>query len=203
MSAVPSLEMPNTAQTGKKHTNKCRVCGDLLVLNQNIPKSRFFPSPSRRGRNPICTPCFSKQTREWEKNNRGRHLEAHARRNRKLNATERRIKYCADRYSAQGHRARGGGKEGWVYVIANPAYPGFFKIGKAYSLSRRLNSYQTGSPHRDYYIAGSIRVSDRHLAERAIHEYLLPYRHDGEWFSAPGSAIAAAFDHLREHHQHP
>ena len=92
---------------------------------------------------------------------------------------------------------------GWVYVIANPHWPGFFKIGKAARLRRRLNSYQTGSPHRDYYIFDAIRVYDRHLAERAIHEYLNDYRHNGEWFSAPGSAIAAAFDHLREHHQHP
>ena len=92
---------------------------------------------------------------------------------------------------------------GWVYVIANPHWPGFFKIGKAARLRRRFNAYQTGSPHRDYYIFDAIRVYDRHLAERAIHEYLNDYRHDGEWFRCSSSTAASALKHVQRYCDQP
>ena len=41
-------------------------------------------------------------------------------------------------------------KRGFVYIITNPAYPGYVKIGKALDVLSRLNSYHTYSPKRDY-----------------------------------------------------
>ncbi len=57
------------------------------------------------------------------------------------------------------------------------------KIGSARFLSRRLGSYQTGSPHRDYQYVGAVHVQDRHAAEFVLHEELQGYRLIGtEWF---------------------
>ena len=40
-------------------------------------------------------------------------------------------------------------ERGEVYLITNPAWPGWIKCGKSGSVSGRLSSYQTGSPLRD------------------------------------------------------
>lgn len=86
---------------------------------------------------------------------------------------------------------------GWVYAITNPAWPGFFKIGKAARLRRRLGSYQTGAPYKDYQIWDAIRVPDRHLAERSAHEYLTEYRIDNEWFRCTPTTVTSAFAHVQ------
>lgn len=39
-----------------------------------------------------------------------------------------------------------------LYVITNPAYREYVKVGRASDVSRRLNSYQTSSPFRDYEV---------------------------------------------------
>lgn len=41
-------------------------------------------------------------------------------------------------------------KEGFLYVISNPAWPDTYKIGRSTDPKARLLSYQTYSPHRDY-----------------------------------------------------
>jgi hypothetical protein len=73
--------------------------------------------------------------------------------------------------------------DGWVYGIVNPAWPGRLKVGRAVNLSRRLHSYNTGAPDRDYSIGASLRFRDAHLAEAAIHERLAGLRiKNTEWF---------------------
>lgn len=182
--------MQIVAKPGPKPTSNCRVCGDFLVLGTNIPISRF-------NRNPICSPCHSVNTRRWEQRNIDKAKEGNRIRNRRLNAKPERIRYYADRYTAAGHRAKVGGSEGYLYAINNPAWPGFFKIGKAYSLYRRLSNYQTGTPNQDYAIHDAIKVHDRHLAERIAHEYLNEYRHANEWFECSDATVAACLFHVR------
>ena len=41
-------------------------------------------------------------------------------------------------------------KEGQVYVITNPAFEGWVKVGMAVDAIDRLKSYQTSSPFRDF-----------------------------------------------------
>ena len=41
-------------------------------------------------------------------------------------------------------------EDGYVYALQNPAWPEYVKIGKAVEAERRMDSYQTYSPHRDY-----------------------------------------------------
>ncbi len=74
-------------------------------------------------------------------------------------------------------------KFGFVYIIINPAYPGWLKVGSALDVYNRLRSFQTASPHRDYKLIW-YRYSDNKLKdERRAHRILgkKAYRKN-EWF---------------------
>lgn len=43
-------------------------------------------------------------------------------------------------------------KEGFAYIISNPAWPNHYKVGMSKHVKKRLNTYQTYSPFRDYKV---------------------------------------------------
>ena len=75
-------------------------------------------------------------------------------------------------------------KRGYVYLIENPAWVGWLKIGMAIDAEDRCNKYQTGSPFRDYELLHTFNTSNRNRAEtlalRAAEKICLERR--GEWF---------------------
>jgi len=87
-------------------------------------------------------------------------------------------------------------KEGQVYMITNPAWPGWYKIGCAANAHSRCTGYHTGSPFRDYEVyAKSPVVEDSYRSEQEFHKHvesMMPawplnpqgYTSDrqGEWF---------------------
>ena len=97
--------------------------------------------------------------------------------------------YKAGRYKSFGDAAFSSlenyesSKEGQVYIIVNPAFPSWCKIGMAVDAEDRLKQYQTSSPYRDYKLAATYDTSDRRKAEKFAHERL-EKRHErrGEWF---------------------
>jgi len=77
------------------------------------------------------------------------------------------------------------GDAGYVYVITNPAWDGYYKIGLTINLSKRLSTYQTASPLRDYSFLTTKSVDDMHIAERKVLEELKKfYDVKGEWVVA-------------------
>lgn len=80
-------------------------------------------------------------------------------------------------------------KEGFIYIIENPAWPNMYKIGMTIDTEERLNSYQTYSPKRDYKIRGYRFVQDRRVAEKELHKLLESERQLGEWFELPDVSI--------------
>ena len=74
--------------------------------------------------------------------------------------------------------------EGYVYIIANPSFDGWLKIGMAIDAEDRCNGYQTSSPHRDYKLLYSRRFNDRRKAETKTMRELkkIVKEHNGEWF---------------------
>lgn len=83
-------------------------------------------------------------------------------------------------------------KEGYVYIITNPAWPDWVKIGMAVDAEDRLNGYQTSSPMRDYKLEYSVKSNDRRRAEREAHKKALKKcdNSHGEWFKmSVGEAI--------------
>ena len=75
-------------------------------------------------------------------------------------------------------------KAGYVYVITNPAWKGWVKIGMAIDAEDRLKSYQTSSPYRDYQLLHSVYVTDRRAIERKAHRKVskICEEKQNEWF---------------------
>ena len=75
-------------------------------------------------------------------------------------------------------------KEGYVYVISNPAWPDWVKVGMAIDADDRCGSYQTSSPLRDYVLHCAISSDDRRKDESTAHKQLDAVASDrrGEWF---------------------
>ena len=75
-------------------------------------------------------------------------------------------------------------KSGFVYVISNPAWKGWVKIGMAIDAEDRLKSYQTSSPYRDYQLLHSVYVTDRRAIEKKAHRKIgkICEEKQNEWF---------------------
>ena len=78
-------------------------------------------------------------------------------------------------------------KEGFVYIITNPAWPNWAKIGMAVDAEDRLNGYQTSSPNRDYKLEYAVKVANRRKSEKMAHKLCKKMGVDnkGEWFNMP------------------
>jgi hypothetical protein len=75
-------------------------------------------------------------------------------------------------------------KDGYVYMISNPAWKGWYKVGMAVDSQDRCGSYQTSSPHRDYRLEYSKYFLNRKVAEEIAHEVIseISLDRNGEWF---------------------
>ena len=74
--------------------------------------------------------------------------------------------------------------EGEVYILKNPAWKNWYKIGKAIESADRCNGYQTGSPHRDYELVTYKKFKHRGVAEKMAHSLAesLSRKRLKEWF---------------------
>lgn len=75
-------------------------------------------------------------------------------------------------------------KSGFVYVLTNPAFEGYYKIGMTTDLNKRLQTYQTYDPHRQYKIHHNVFVSDRRETERKVLESFNVSLVKGEWIKS-------------------
>ena len=89
-------------------------------------------------------------------------------------------------------------KEGYVYIIANPSFDGWLKIGMAIDAEDRCNSYQTSSPHRDYRLLYARRFNDRRKAETKTMNKLkkVVKEHNGEWFKTDRNTAQEIIERL-------
>lgn len=78
-------------------------------------------------------------------------------------------------------------KDGYVYVLSNPAWPEWVKVGMAIDANDRCGSYQTSSPYRDYVLHHAVASDDRRVAEYEAHTALekVADSRRGEWFKIP------------------
>ena len=89
-------------------------------------------------------------------------------------------------------------KEGFIYVITNPAYIGWYKIGMTVDYEERLNTYNTGDPSRSYKIEAVRWVEDRRTAEATMLETLkkMSIQYKGEWVKMDEALLFAKFYEL-------
>lgn len=75
-------------------------------------------------------------------------------------------------------------RSGYVYVVTNPAWKGWCKVGMAIDAEDRCNSYQTSSPFRDYNLIYYVYVTDRRAIEKKAHKRIAKIAEDrqNEWF---------------------
>ena len=75
-------------------------------------------------------------------------------------------------------------KDGVVYVISNKAWEEWCKVGHTRQPDRRLSSYNTGCPFRDYEIHGYEFFKDRMKIEKYIHFFLKQkgIKRKNEWY---------------------
>ena len=79
----------------------------------------------------------------------------------------------------------------YVYIISHPKYEGEYKVGIASNVQRRLKSYQTSDPAREYKLEYTIATERYRELERHIHT-TFHTRH--EWVSANLSDIIAEME---------
>lgn len=73
--------------------------------------------------------------------------------------------------------------KGQVYVLSNPAWPEWVKIGMAVDARDRIKQYQTCAPFRDYSLLYVYEVKDRRAGEDAAHKRLAKECDNiNEWF---------------------
>jgi len=77
--------------------------------------------------------------------------------------------------------------EGYVYVMINPAWEGWVKVGMAVDPSDRCSSFQTSSPYRDYKIYYSKKFKNKSQSETIAHDLLRQESTESckEWFKLP------------------
>ena len=76
-------------------------------------------------------------------------------------------------------------KPGIVYVIHNPAFPEWVKVGLTTksSMKSRLSTYQTSCPMRGYRVLFEHEFDDVRAAEKMVHEHLSGFtKSNREWF---------------------
>lgn len=95
-------------------------------------------------------------------------------------------------------------KEGYVYILSNPAWEGWYKIGMAADINDRFNSYQTASPLRDYTLNHYVFTKDRKKSEREIHLKLKKVADSvaNEWFSMLLSDIVDILNSYKDENTH-
>ena len=146
-----------------KHTKNCLGCKVELV--NNLEDDNYNWTPSRVEKKDYrCNKCYS--------------LRENLRiKNRKLLQT---IK--AD-YKESFDKI----PYGDVYIISNPAWKGWYKIGMATNAKDRLMNYQTSSPMRDYKLEYKKTFNDKRKAELKAQALCAKEATDtnGEWFKIP------------------
>ena len=73
---------------------------------------------------------------------------------------------------------------GFLYIILNSSFPDFMKIGITKDLEKRLSSYQTYDPFRNFYVKKSIFIEDvRNVEKYLLDNYKMENSYNGEWIS--------------------
>jgi len=92
--------------------------------------------------------------------------------------------------------------EGQVYIITNPNFEGWVKVGMAIDSEDRLNGYQTSSPFRDYQLHSFWDVNNRRSAEAAAHTELeKTYERRGEWFKCTPEQATEVVSNITEEYK--
>jgi len=159
-------------------TKQCSKCGEEKEV------TKFSKSSSRKdGRQDYCKSCKSEYNRTHQNRNKTR-MFVNGKFVPKSHPLHKPGKYKTFEDAAFSSLEKyESSTEGQVYVITNPNFCSWVKVGMAVEAEDRLNGYQTSSPFRDYMLNYSWDVNDRRAAESEAHSELQKlYERRSEWF---------------------
>ena len=162
----------NMEGTGVKHTKKeCIDCSTLLVLEENWTQARL-----EQGKY-VCKPCWQFRDAQRMYVN-GKHVSV----KHPLYKAGKYKTFEGAAFSALAGYEKS--SEGYVYVITNPCWKGWIKVGMAIDAEDRCKQYQTSSPFRDYTLKFKKYFDNRRSAEQQAHKKIRNISKDnnGEWF---------------------
>jgi len=84
---------------------------------------------------------------------------------------------------------------GFIYIAVNPAWPGYTLTGRTVDPKKRLSSYQTACPFRDFEFVACVWFPDHHTAERMLQERLGT---DHEWAKIDSFFAVKTLNKLKE-----
>jgi len=86
--------------------------------------------------------------------------------------------------------------EGFIYIISNPSFPNFYKVGVTIDIQSRLKTYQTADPKRSYHIEHYIFHSNCYEMEKKINELFRPFALSirNEWYEINKSMAISILD---------
>jgi hypothetical protein len=191
-STVPSQETTKLDKHGRTPTKiPCYSCGVSLVSEEN-----WSPSMADRGQR-MCKGCFN--SKHNKKNNKQHNPERMWVNGKYI--PKRHPLYKAGSYKGFEEAAFSSlqnfkdSPQGQVYIITNPAWEGWAKVGMAVDSEDRLKNYQTSSPERDYELFDYEEFDDRRVAESMVHDYLRKrFKHKNEWFECSAESAMKAID---------
>lgn len=167
--------------TGQKPTNKnCRMCEVELLVGGNFTKTNLDHGMY------FCQGCVPKELKNRRMFVNGKYVP----KTHPLHKPGKYKGFTDAAFSSLSNYEMA--QEGEVYIIYNPSFPSWIKVGMAVDSEDRLKQYQTGSPYRNYTVHKAYTVDDRRKSEAEAHA-LLEENHErrGEWFVC--SAIAAEY----------
>lgn len=177
-------------QIGQQHTEEkyCTKCGVTKSLDE-------FYRHKLVGHETYCKPCQKKNSIENDKKRmyvNGKVIP----KTHPLHKPGRYKGFTDAAFSSLENYEKS--TEGEVYIIYNPAFPGWVKVGMAVDSQDRLKQYQTSSPHRDYTVVKSYKVPNRREAEAKAHEALTVKGRGrkGEWFYMGSTVAVSELDKL-------
>jgi hypothetical protein len=91
-------------------------------------------------------------------------------------------------------------KKGFIYVLVNPAWPNWVKIGQTDTPDKRLKQFWTATPHRDHEFVYLKETNDMDKAERQAHTIAeSKTKRKNEWFKLTVEQAIEVLDNLDEH----
>ena len=156
---------------------QCIKCGESKPLSDYRKSGHTVD-----GYHTYCGDCAMEYDREYNSKNRMYVNGKHIPKDHPLWKPGR-FKSLDDAWSHQEIERTTAGE---VYIIRNPAFCNWLKVGKAVNSEDRLQGYQTSSPFRDYVLEYCEHFENRHQAEATIHRMLEKhpkcFDRKGEWF---------------------
>lgn len=86
----------------------------------------------------------------------------------------------------------------WIYIVTNPAWPSFCKIGVTQNIKGRVKTYRVSSPYGDYECVHAEYFHEHDQYINSMYEHFGEARGHGEWFEVTVADASAHLTLLKE-----